>query len=126
MSKLDYKPTDEHKRILARDPGIRATTPWHQGTANCADGHAICCGPCVVAVVSGGGYPVGEGWSPNSHANAAFVVRAVNAHAALVESLDATLDALERATNGDEYGEYDGQIKQARAALSLAKSQEEG
>ncbi len=49
------------------------------------------------------------------------IIRAVNSHAALVEALEACSDALQRATNGDEYGEYETEIAMARTVALLAK-----
>ena len=58
-------------------------TPWDTGTANGPKGHAVCSGPFVIAQVLGRGYPSGKGWSPSSEADAAHIVKCVNAHEAL-------------------------------------------
>lgn len=57
-----------------------------------------------------------------SEANAALIVRAVNAHDALVEALEAALATLEEWQADDGQGD-DAAILNARAALALARGQ---
>lgn len=65
-------------------------TPWTLGDSyGAGKGYAICAGPQVLARVVGFGYPTGIGRHLQSDANAALIVRAVNAHAALVEAIEA-------------------------------------
>lgn len=52
--------------------------------------------------------------------DAAFIVRAVNAHEALVEALDRTLNWLTSYPGGGALGAYE----QAREALSLARGEQ--
>lgn len=59
--------------------------PWIVGTNGdkCAKNHAICAGPHVLAKVYGTGYPIGEGWAPQSQANAHLIAAAPDLLAAL-------------------------------------------
>ncbi len=69
-------------------------TPWQVGTGHLtARNHAICAGPRIVATVNGRGYKGGSsnGWAPQSEADAAFIVKAVNSHDALVVAAEAAL-----------------------------------
>jgi hypothetical protein len=52
--------------------------PWHLGKSGdkCAKNHAICAGASVIAQVVGGGYPIGEGWSERTEANARLMAAA--------------------------------------------------
>lgn len=44
-----------------------------------ARNHAICNGPFIVAVVPGAGYPIGEGWAPETEAKAQRICDLLNA-----------------------------------------------
>lgn len=44
-----------------------------------ARNHAICDGPLIVAKVISLGYPIGEGWSPDSEDHARKICSALNA-----------------------------------------------
>jgi hypothetical protein len=74
--------------------------PWQLGASGdkCARNHAVCSGPTVIAKVYGKGYPVGEGWSPRSEADAQLIVTAVNHHDALVAVLEAMRKQFSRHT----------------------------
>ena len=77
----------------AEQPSLR---PWTLGRNGdkCAKNHAICSGSNVIAKVYGKGYPIGEGWSPQSEADAQLIVTAVNNFDALVAVLEDELEAL--------------------------------
>lgn len=100
-------------------------TPWavgNNGTA--ARGHAICADSRVIGEVYGTGYPIGKGWSPSSAADAALIVRAVNAHAALVEALRQAAAAL--AVIGNQYSdrtETDSELKLLRPLQHHARTE---
>ena len=104
--------------------------PWSIGTNGdkCARNHAICTESRVIAKVYGTGYPAGQGWSPQSETDAAFIVQAVNAHEAMREALrevqhinqDESLDLEQIADRLDRL-----QVK-VRAALALADGQVAG
>lgn len=114
---MTYKPSPEHARILARDPGKVPELPWRQGNGyGAAEGHAICSGPFIIATVTGLGYPVGTGWSPNSYASAEYIVRAANAMPALVAALTLCRD---RIALHAVHGNLDA-IASANEALALA------
>ena len=60
---------------------------WHVATqSGRAKNHAIAHGPYIKATVLGGGYPVGEGWSPTSEATAEYLAKAANCHDDLVKA----------------------------------------
>ena len=95
-------------------------TPWKTGNAfDCARDHAISADGNLIARVMGNGYPIGTGWSPESAANADLIVRAVNAHDALVAALEAITGMVE-AYAGHPMSN-DKRTKDARAALAAAK-----
>jgi hypothetical protein len=56
-------------------------------------------------------------------ANAAFIVRACNAHAELVAALEQLADAVEADLEGDSAGNTDLFLLSARAALARAKGE---
>ncbi len=98
--------------------------PWQLGKNGdqCARNHAICSGPVVIAKVYGRGYPAGEGWSPESEADAAFIVRACNSHEELLAALEDCIESLSRLPNLD--GAYRITcIAQAQAALTKVKGE---
>lgn len=88
---------DAHQKELKQ---LQAPTtsdlPWALGQNGdkCARNHAICSGPRVIAKVLGTGYPIGEGWSPRSEADAQLIVTAVNHHEVLVAALRDELEAI--------------------------------
>lgn len=73
--------------------GKHTPGPWELGKngVDCAENHAICAGPTVIARVYGTGYPVGKGWSARSEADARRIVHCVNCHDELVEALEEML-----------------------------------
>lgn len=89
----------EHQKHAAQldtgQPGRETQTselPWTLGknSDKCAENHAICSGPAVIAKVYGRGYPIGSGWSPRSEADAKLIVTAVNSHKSLIAALERT------------------------------------
>ncbi len=96
--------------------------PWHLGTGyRIAKNHAICAGPIIIAIVKGGGYPAGQGWSPCTEEVAQFIVQACNGYHAtqtVNEKLYALFAVLANCERIDESGEPN--------SLSLAEVQKLG
>ena len=93
--------------------------PWDTGTgAHTAVGHAICADAVIIASVSGRGYPIGEGWAPESEQDAAYIVAACNAYPELVAALRWTVALLEK-PNGSHNRTY--QVRYEHASALLAK-----
>lgn len=61
---------------------IHTPGPWSRGIGRDAakgmdgKGYAICAGPCIIARVTGMGYPIGKGSHPESDANAKLIAAA--------------------------------------------------
>jgi hypothetical protein len=90
-----------------------STLPWSLGqNAESAKNHAVCSQVTVIATVYAWGYPLGKGWSPESQANANFIVRACNSHYDLLDALKAVVSVADRKTE-----EFDA----ARAAIAKAE-----
>lgn len=70
--------------MAAEERAVHTAGPWTLGaTSSTARDHAIIAGSMVIARVNGFGYPVGEGWSPESAANARLISAAPDLLAAL-------------------------------------------
>lgn len=64
--------------------------PWTLGKGyKTARLHAVCADALVIAKVTGFGYPAGEGWSPQSEANARLIAAAPDLYAFTEEAADA-------------------------------------
>lgn len=93
MTKSAHTPTPWRQEMIEGESGIRNLYAFNNRVE-----------VCVGQVFTG----------PNE---AAFIVRAVNAHDALVEALEAALPYLEY----DTYENYGAPVEKVRAALKLAK-----
>ena len=84
-SRKEWAAGREYEAVFARD---HAEPGWRAGRGS---GHtwdrAVCCGPMIVATVSGQGYPIGEGWHPESEANARLIAAAPEIYNALRAAL---------------------------------------
>ena len=95
-------------------------TPWELGTGHkIAKDHAICSGPIIIAAIKGNGYPIGEGWSETSAADAAHIVRCVNTHEELVAVARGALGYLEALPK--EYRPDEQWFSPLRAILAKVK-----
>jgi len=89
--------------------------PWSLGKGyKIAKNHAVCCGPQILAKVNGFGYPISEGWSEESEANARLMANAP-------KLLDA-LEKLEQQASNTFHNnpQLVDAIKNARDAISEA------
>ena len=100
-------------------------TPWHIGERDPYDNTLTVCakGRHEFVEVPVAAIRPRPFYANNQEANAAFIVRAVNSHAALVEALTAAVVQMEYTGDGSEAAKYQwpALYDMARAALTLAK-----
>lgn len=85
--------------MAAEERAVHTAGPWTLGaTSSTARDHAIIAGSMVIARVNGFGYPVGEGWSPESAANARLISAAPELLVELRQSLRIVEAQVELAT----------------------------
>lgn len=94
---------------------MKTWDPWRTGNGrDCAPSHAICEGAAIIARVTGCGYPIGTGWSPQSQGRAnllAAAPRLLNALQTLVRARDISVSS---------QAVLDSAYDEARAAIADA------
>ena len=114
-------PTNPH----AAGKAAHTPTPWSVRASRNDEGYGLLICDEDQTILAGMDTWLGPTPEAEMEANAAFIVRACNSHAALVEALETLLNCPDLNMDSLEI-ETEGAIDQARAAIARATGQGEG